>query len=612
MRFVNSKEIYPHFKQQITNNAYLCAQNRNTMDFSLIKLLPVSSTYNHFPFLMPIPSFTSLTRSHLFTRANLIILYIGFFAIFTIFSLHGTPAIANPIFSDSISDCPKRELRAVWLTTLNGLDWPKTRATNSYARRQQQQELCNILDQLKALNINTILLQTRIRGSVIYPSSIEPWDVAITGSYGNGPGYDPLYFAIEEAHRRGMELHAWVVTIPCFKQAIGKRMGAKSVLRTHPELCRKHGDMYYLDPGMPGTADYLVSICHEIVSRYDIDGLHFDYIRYPEGASSFSDASTFRKYAPIGQTKASWRRDNITRIVRRIYEDTHRLKPWVKVSCSPVGKYADVTRYSSRGWNARDAVHQDAQGWLRDGIHDILFPMMYFDGNHFYPFAADWQEQSCERMIVPGLGIYFLHPKEKNWDLSVIQRQLHYLREQGLAGQCYFRSKFLTDNVKGLYDYLRDDYYAFPALPPACPWLDSVPPTAPTDITISILSDQTEELSWTPSTDNLEGGVRYNVYTSQHWPVDITCSRNLVATQLSEPHFSYNRVAAFGRYFAITAIDRVGNESEATQVTEEQDNRPSSSQKKLHIDAHGHIHGLVVRPEPMPELKLAKKKKKRK
>ena len=510
------------------------------------------------------------------------------------------------LFTQS-TPCPKRELRAVWLTTLFGLDWPKTRATDTSSRQQQQRELCQILDQLKAANINTIFLQTRIRGTVIYPSAIEPWDGALTGAIGRDPGYDPLAFAIEETHRRGMELHAWIVTIPCFKIAVARQMGAKSVLKTHPELCRKHGDTYYLDPGHPGTADYLLRICHEIISHYDVDGIHFDYIRYPEGASSFNDAATFKKYAAKGQSKAVWRSNNITRIVRRIYEDTHQLKPWIRISSSPVGKYADVSRFSSRGWNARDAVHQDAQGWLRQGIHDMLFPMMYFDGNHFYPFAADWQEHSSQRFVAPGLGIYFLHPQEKNWPLSTTTRQLHYVRQQGLAGQAYFRSKFLTDNVKGLYDYLRQDFYAFPALPPACTWLDSIAPPVPKNLKLRTTSFGQTELVWENgrSTETTEASsLRYNVYASTSWPVDISRPENLVATLLPQSHFSFDPVyTALSRlHLAVTAVDRCGNESTAIQLSSSGN---STCTPKLDWNSNGLSRSLIIRP-----LTTAQKKEK--
>lgn len=465
-------------------------------------------------------------------------------------------------------ESPKRELRAVWLTTLSGLDWPRNKATSAAGVERQKQELCQLLDQLKAANINTVLLQTRIRGSVIYPSAIEPWDVCLTGQYGRSPNYDPVQFAIEETHRRGMELHAWVVTIPAFKVEAAKKMGRNSLLQTHPELLKKHNGQYYLDPGLPGTADYLSSILREFIRKYDVDGIHFDYIRYPENAPTFPDAATYKKYGK-GKGKAEWRRDNITAIVRRLHREVKAEKPWVKMSSSPVGKYRDTHRYSARGWNAYDAVHQDAQGWLREGIQDMLFPMMYFTGDHFYPFALDWHEGSYGRYVAPGLGIYFLHPSERNWDLSVITRELCYLRRQGLNGQAFFRTKFLTDNTKGLYDYLQQVFYACPALPPTYPWIDDEAPSKPEGFTMTHIDNQTSELNWQPSTDNMaQGGIRYNVYASTDFPVDVSRPENLVATLLCKTSFTYSRLSAYlyGLNLAVTAIDRCGNESAPAQL----------------------------------------------
>ena len=257
----------------------------------------------------------------------------------------------------SAPPAPKHEVRAVWLTTLSSLDWPTAKATSEAGRRKQKEELCQLLDQLQACHINTVVLQTRIRGSVIYPSKIEPWDPCLTGQFDRDPGYDPLAFAIEETHRRGMELHAWVVTVPAFKVVNAKKMGKRSLMSTHPELLRKHGEQYYLDPGMPGSSSYLAAICREIVKGYDIDGIHFDYIRYPEQPESFPDGSTYKKYGK-GQNKRDWRQDNITRMVREAYSAIKAIKPWVRLSCSPVGKYKDLSRYSAKGWSALGAVYQ--------------------------------------------------------------------------------------------------------------------------------------------------------------------------------------------------------------------------------------------------------------
>lgn len=463
----------------------------------------------------------------------------------------------------SAPTAPKHEVRAVWLTTLNGLDWPKAKATNKTERQRQQKELCQILDQLQACRINTVVLQTRIRGSVIYPSRIEPWDVALTGQYDQDPGYDPLAFAIEEAHRRGMELHAWLVTIPAFKIDVAQKMGKRSLLKTHPELLRKHREQYYLDPGLPGTADYLTDLCQEIVSQYDVDGIHFDYIRYPEYAESFSDAVTYKKYGK-GKEKRVWRRDNITDIVNQAYDAIKALKPWVRVSCSPVGKYNDVSRYSARGWSAYGTVYQDAQGWLSKGIMDMLLPMMYFQGDHFYPFAADWQEHCFGRTVAPGLGIYFLSPKEKNWDLGVIQRELCYLRQMGLNGQAYFRSRFLTENTKGIYDYLQKAFYPYPALLPPMTWQSSTTPEKPKLVKREQKGGVNEYIEWAPKVPptKSEGEYRYVIYASSKYPVDVSNPQNIVKVTY-EPNYTYSLLGAYyhNYHIAVTALDRYGNES---------------------------------------------------
>ena len=464
-------------------------------------------------------------------------------------------SLAQELFSPA-HPAPKHEVRGVWITTLGGLDWPKTKATSPARREQQKQELCQILDQLKAANINTVLFQTRIRGSVIYPSKIEPWDVCLTGQFDKDPGYDPLAFAIEETHRRGMELHAWVVTVPGFKTKDAGKMGAKSLLKTHPDLLKKHNDMYYLDPGLPGSDDYLTNICKEIVGRYDVDGIHFDYIRYPENAESFPDAATYKKYGGK-QSKTDWRRSNITRMVSKAHKAVKALKPWVRLSCSPVGKFRDMRRFSSYGWNAYAAVYQDAQGWLRQGIMDLLFPMMYFQGNHFYPFAADWQENSYGRPIVPGLGIYFLSPREKDWDLGIIQRELCYMRQQGLQGQAYFRSQFLTDNTKGLYDYLKTAYYPYPALLPPMTWESSTRPAAPV-VKEERTGPTTVCLRWEPVKD-----CRYVIYGSKELPVDTSDPANII-TVTSQCEYSYNLLSStlLGLHFTVKSLNRYGNESE--------------------------------------------------
>ena len=223
---------------------------------------------------------------------------------------------------------PKREVRAVWLTTIGGLDWPHNYSQHKLSMEKQKQELRNILNKLQKAGINTVLLQTRIRGTVIYPSDYEPWDGCLSGFPGTSPGYDALQFAIEECHKRGMELHAWVVTIP-----VGKwnTLGCKRLRQRFPNLIVKIGEDGYMNPEKPQTGDYLSQICREITERYDIDGIHLDYIRYPETWKIKVSGDQGRAY--------------ITGIVTKIHDAVKSVKPWVKMSCSPIGKADDLARY---------------------------------------------------------------------------------------------------------------------------------------------------------------------------------------------------------------------------------------------------------------------------
>lgn len=461
----------------------------------------------------------------------------------------------------------KYEVRAAWVTAVYGLDWPKTRATSAEGIRRQQAELIEILDRLRAANFNTVLFQTRTRGDVLYRSSIEPYNPILTGKTGGNPGYDPLAFAVEECHKRGMECHAWMVTIPLGSRKHVASLGGQSVTKRKPAICVPYKREYFLNPGHPQTKEYLMSLVREVVERYDVDGVHFDYLRYPEHALRFPDGHEYRRYAN-GRSLEQWRRDNLTEIVRYIYKGVKSLKPWVKVSTCPVGKYRDTSRYSSRGWNAFHTVHQDVQGWLGEGIQDQIYPMMYFRGNGFYPFALDWKEQSNDRHIIPGLGIYFLHPDEGDWTVDEIERQLHFIRTHGLDGEAHYRVKYLMDNTQHLYDLLADTYYASPALQPPMPWVDSVPPTAPTHLRTEQKAPGYTQLSWLPATDNdPHNAPTYIIYASDTSPVDTSNPQNIVAQRVRGTSYTYAPVLPWSArtHFAVTAVDRCGNEGPAVQ-----------------------------------------------
>lgn len=454
----------------------------------------------------------------------------------------------------AVNPNPKYEVRAVWLTTIGGIDWPHSYAQSERSAEKQKEELRAILDRLQKANINTILLQTRIRATTIYPSQYEPWDGCLSGFPGKSPGYDALQFAIDECHKRGMEVHAWVVTIP-----VGKwnSYGCRQLRKRFPRLIKRIDQDGYMDPEATQTGCYLAEMCREIVQRYDVDGIHLDYIRYPE-------TWKFR----ISKDQA---RGNITRIVEKIHQAVKKEKPWVKMSCSPIGKFDDLSRYWSHGWNAYTKVAQDAQAWLKDGLMDELFPMMYFRGDQFFPFAIDWKEHSYGKIIAPGLGIYFLDPKEGKWNISDITSELYHLRNIG-EGHAFFRNKFLLDNHQGVYDFVTAHFNRYPALVPPMTWESNKRPQQPVTLCIEE-NEGTTTLRWDNSLQYEDGtaiktpSIYNNVYASKEYPVDVHDARNLILTRTTRRQLT-TRTGNTPTYYAVTTTDGFGNESRAKQLSQ--------------------------------------------
>ena len=427
---------------------------------------------------------------------------------------------------------PKREYRAVWLTTLKNLDWPSAPATTAAAEQRQRDELCAILDTLQAVGINTVLLQTRLRGDVIYPSRLEPFTAFISGKDGRPTQtYDPLRFAVDECHRRGMQCHAWMVALQV-------------------------KDNRYVDPSSAAVVSHLCDMVREVVRSYDVDGIHLDYLRYPEKSAGHAAG---RK---AGGDDAQWRRDQITAVLRAVHRTVKAEKPWVCVSVAPLGKYRSTARASSYGWNAYSTVFQEAQEWLREGICDALFPMMYYDAQHFYPFVEDWASHAYGRHFAAGLGIYQLAPDQLNWDLRTIRSQMSFVRAFAdgtyattAGGYALFRAGFIMNNTKRIRDELHH-FNTNPALVPALTWQSARRPDSPSAVAFTLAGDSIR-ITWA-SASNLQ----YNLYRSIGKPLDIDDARCLYRTYQSGTTMTVPRPTRTEDVtFALTTIDRYGNES---------------------------------------------------
>ncbi|MPM24367.1 hypothetical protein SDC9_70849 [bioreactor metagenome] len=446
---------------------------------------------------------------------------------------------------------PASEVRAVWLTTNYGLDWPR----NKISQQEQKRELVAMLDSLQRYNFNTVIFQVRARGEVFYDSKIEPMaSIIVPSGYGK-PKFDPLAFAIEECHKRGMELHAWVVTYPLGSDKHVRSLGARSVTRINPSITKKYRSEWFLDPGNPKTDDYLLSVVKEIVVNYDIDGIQFDYIRYPDNTGKFPDAGMYRLYGK-GKSIEEWRRDNITRFVTKAYDWVKSQKKWVQVSSAPLGRYRALGNRGV-GWTALETVFQDAAQWMKIGKHDALYPMMYYKEHLFYPFVDDWLENGNSRIIVPGLGTYQMI--ELGWSRQDIVNQIDYTRKSESSGQAYFRADNVLSNTKGILNTI-DHYYRHPAKLPAMTWLSNEIPKAPYDLTAENVNGKLQ-LKW--KTDNVGTRATYNVYRSETEDFDVNNAENILATGLREPVFEYSAlIDEKGYYYFVTASDSYHNESE--------------------------------------------------
>ncbi|MDL2255940.1 family 10 glycosylhydrolase [Parabacteroides sp. OttesenSCG-928-G06] len=461
---------------------------------------------------------------------------------------------------------PRTEVRAVWLTTIYGLDWPSEPATTPAGIKRQQEELIHILDRLEEANFNTVFVQSRQRGDVIYRSAVEPFAKVFSGKYGVSPGYDPLVFIIDECHKRGMECHAWFVTYPVGNEKTVKEQGARSVVKRYPKLVKRHRGEWYLDPGIPGTTDYISSLVRELVSAYNIDGIHFDYIRYPEQAQTFPDKATHAAYGK-GEPLAVWRRNNINRMVSRIYDEVKAIKPWVQVSSSPLGKYNRIEQVPNAGWTAYESVFQDPQQWMETGKHDMIVPMMYYLHDNFFPFVDNWAEICNGRLVVPGLGAYRTEANEADWAQTDITDQIDYGRYYGASGSAFFRCRNILDDTKGLYSEIKDNYYKHPALLPPLTWLDDRVPASPGEVGVERKEKQLR-IHW-QQPEGEEDELTYTLYYSLTDTLDRNNAMHILATGIrsTEVYLPIDPEVERGYLFQVTASTRFHIESPPSPET---------------------------------------------
>ncbi|MGL4333059.1 MAG: glycoside hydrolase family 10 protein [Bacteroidales bacterium] len=337
----------------------------------------------------------------------------------------------------------KYEVRGVWFSTVWGLDFPSKPASSASTIERQKKELTAKLDSLHKININTIFFQVRNRGDLSYESKIEPWHYVFGGKTGVSPGYDVLQFAISEAHKRGMEFHAWFVCMPLGSVKQIKDKKHLCLPATLPDLCLKYKDEWYMNPANPNTSVYLAKLIAEATRKYDFDGVHLDYIRYPDRTDKYPDDQFFKKSK--AKDLSQWRRDNITRIVSTIHDSVKSIKPYVKVSAAVIGRYCELS-HNKPGWRGFEDVFQDAVQWINMGEMDFITPMTYYQDPLFGTIGSDWCKRLKPDQIIPGVYTSMISPKERNWSADDLFDQIMIARLCGAGGVAHFRAQPLIIN----------------------------------------------------------------------------------------------------------------------------------------------------------------------
>lgn len=481
------------------------------------------------------------------------------------------------VYSQSI--VPKREFRAAWIATVINLDWP---SANSLSTSQQKLELISLLDELKRDGVNTVLFQIRSECDAMYSSSFDPWSYWLTGSQGTAPYpyYDPLEFAIEEAHKRGMELHAWFNPYRAERSVGNYSKSPNHVTVQHPDwilhlIVGTTTNIKFLDPGLQDVRNYVTSVIYDVVSRYDVDGVHFDDYFYPYEGIGNLDNQTFINY-PRGFTNiAAWRRDNVNLLIAQVNDTIQSIKSWVKFGISPFGIWKNGVPPGITGLSAYDQIYCDAIAWLHNRSIDYLTPQLYwpFGGGQDYAKLQPWWADSVYangRHFYPGHAYYRI----TNWtNPSEMPNQIRFDRNNPkVQGSVFFRAKNFPENPKGVTDTLRNDLYRYISILPTMNWKDVITPNPPQNLRFERLANGQGGLLWDlpQIAGDGDSASRYVVYRFDHSNVqqselenpaniyNVEGIRNSIPAEPPTPNGPY--------YFVVTSLDRNYNESGMSNV----------------------------------------------
>jgi len=375
------------------------------------------------------------------------------------------------------------EFRGAWVATVANIDWP---SRPGLPVEVQQDEARNLVQTAHAIGLNALIFQVRPAADAFYASPFEPWSEYLTGEQGRAPRpfYDPLAFWIDEAHRFGLELHAWFNPYRARHSSARSPLAANHIANTRPGLVKSYGDFLWMDPGEVAAADLGLSVILDVVRRYDVDGVHVDDYFYPypvKGADgqevAFPDDPSWLAYLATGGqlARADWRRANVDAFIERLYREVHLVKDDVRVGVSPFGiGRPDRRPPGVKGFSQYDAIYANVERWLEKGWMDYLAPQLYWkrdSAEQAFDVLLDyWRSQNPRGIdIWPGLFTSRIDASDNSWMPADIVEQVEIGRAHGANGHVHFSIAALAQNRRGIAERLRESYREPAIVPPMKP-----------------------------------------------------------------------------------------------------------------------------------------------
>ena len=465
----------------------------------------------------------------------------------------------------------KREFRGAWIQCVNG-------QFQGIGTQEMQRTLRYQLDELQKDGVNAIIFQVRAECDALYPSRYEPWSKFLTGRQGTPPSpyWDPLQWMIDECHRRGMELHAWINPYRA-KTKTTSQLAANHIAVTHPDRIFSYDGLYILNPALPENRDYICRVVDDIVSRYDVDGIHIDdyFYPYPAAGQTIPDQRDFQHDSRGFTDIRDWRRDNVDLFVKQLSESVHQRKPWVKFGVSPFGIYRNQKsdpRHGSRtsGLQNYDDLYADVLKWVNNGWVDYCVPQLYWEiGNR----AADYQEligwwnrKAANRPLYIGEDVLrtvkYADPQTPASHQLPAKHRLHR-QAANVQGTVLWYAKAVVDNPGNYGTLLRTDYWRYPALQPLMPFIDGDAPSKPKKVKAKHERDGCY-LTWKAPKgkgwqDEAHRYVVYRFLPSE--PLDTDDPSKIVGMPYDNRLRLDYKDGRTKYIYVVTALDRMSNES---------------------------------------------------